>query len=171
MDDRGKAVLRLGEEMVPHGQEVRVARFLASSSEPQMVLRFEGHAPEVMVVDVDGEVRRRLGINSSPNNTGLEVVYWNGAEERGMLYNGGMLWDMEKETGQVLPGLPPPIGPPRMGWYHCVPADLCGDEREELLLYNPWDRFIYVYTPEPFGEGEYAGYRPGARQYNARLMD
>lgn len=58
-----------------------------------------------------------------------------------------------------------------MGWYHCVPADLCGDEREELLLYNPWDRFIYIYTPEPFFEAEYVGYRPGARQYNARLMD
>ena len=67
--------------------------------------------------------------------------------------------------------IPPAAGPPRMGWYHCVSADLCGDAREEVLLYNPWDKFIYVYTPSPFDEAAYAGYRPTPRQYNARLMD
>ena len=88
-----------------------------------------------------------------------------------LLYNGGMLW---KGTGQrvaTLPGLPPLVGPPKMGWYHCIPADLCGDARDELVLYNPWDRRILLYTPAPLDPAAYRGYRPGPRQYNARLMD
>ena len=79
----------------------------------------------------------------------------------------------------TLPGLEPLMTPPRvkdvpganMGWYHCFAADICGDEREEVVVYNPWDKFVAIYTPAPLDEDAYAGYRATPRQYNARLMD
>ena len=54
MDDCGNVVLRLGEEKVPHGQEVRVARFSAHDPSPQMVIRYQGHNTDVMVFDTIG---------------------------------------------------------------------------------------------------------------------
>lgn len=70
-----------------------------------------------------------------------------------------------------LPDLPPPRGPSRRGWYHCIPANVRGDEREELVLYNPWDARVWLYTPNPFSAQDFQGCRPTTRQYNARLMD
>jgi len=39
------------------------------------------------------------------------------------------------------------------------------------VIYNPWDRFILIYTPAPFHGKAFGGYKPGPRQYNVRLMD
>ncbi len=55
--------------------------------------------------------------------------------------------------------------------YHCIPANLCGDAREEVVLYNPWDRYCWIYTPPPFNSSKYKGYHATPRQYNARIMD
>jgi hypothetical protein len=170
MDAEGNKIVALGEDLVPHGQEVRVARFLEDDPHNQMVIRYKGHTPDVMVVNTAGEVVKRFAINPSPNNTGMEAVYWNGPGKPALLYNGGMLWDVDTETAVALPGLPEPKGG-RMGWYHCIPADVCGDAREEVVLYNPWDRYVYVYSPAPVGASAFNGYTPGPRQYNVRLMD
>ena len=177
MDERGNALLHLGKDQVPHGQEVRVARFIQNDPRPQMIIRYNGHTPDVMVVDTQGNVRNKFELNPSPNNTGMEAIYWNGRAAPAVLYNGGMLWKIDRVPGQIgeasvaLPELPPPAGPSRMGWYHCIPADVCGDSREEILLYNPWDTSVYIYTPHPLTEDAYERYRPSPRQYNARLMD
>jgi hypothetical protein len=48
---------------------------------------------------------------------------------------------------------------------------VCGDSREEVVVYNPWDKNVYIYTPAPLKEREYNEYKPGPRQYNVRLMD
>ena len=101
----------------------------------------------------------------------METVFWNGFDAPAMLYNGGMLFHGNGDPAVILPDLPPPAGPEKMGWYHAVPANLCGDDREDLLVYNPWSDSVYIYTPAPFDPGVYSGYRPGPRQYNARLMD
>jgi hypothetical protein len=58
-----------------------------------------------------------------------------------------------------------------MGFYHCIPADICGDDREELVLWDPTSTTVYIYTPAPFEEGAFCRYRHGPRQYNPRLMD
>lgn len=84
---------------------------------------------------------------------------------------GGMLWDPVQGDGIRLPGLPPPEASGRMAWYHCIPASVCGDEREELVLYNPWTTKVYIYTQADNGGNVYAGFKPGPRQYNPRLMD
>jgi hypothetical protein len=136
-----------------------------------MVIRHRGHSPNCLLVDNGGEVVRRLKLNASPNETGMEAVYWNGRDKAALLANGGMLWDLADGTSTALPGLPPPTGPQRQGWYHALPADLAGDEREDLLLYNPWAGEIFVYTPAPHDPTTYGGYRPGPRQVNPRLMD
>jgi hypothetical protein len=171
VDADGNVVLELGEEAVPHGQEVRVADFDPDLPGPEMILRYAGHTPKVMLVANDGRIVRRFQLNRSPNETGMEAVYWNGADQPALLYNGGMLWRGTGQPFAKLPDLPPLVGPPKMGWYHCIPADVCGDAREELVLYNPWDRRILIYTPAPLDESAFRGYRPGPRQYNARLMD
>ena len=171
MDGCGNVVLRLGEEKVPHGQEVRVARFSARDPSPQMVIRYQGHNTDVMVVDTKGNCLNDFRLNPSPNNTGMEVVYWNGSDAPALLYNGGMLWQPLEGVPISLPDLPAPEPVGRMAWYHCIPADVCGDEREEVVLYNPWDTAIYIYTSNPLDDSPYRGYRPTARQYNVRLMD
>jgi hypothetical protein len=171
LDLDGKVVLGLGEEVVPHGQEARVATFIADEPAPQMAIRYLGHHPDVLIVANDGRILSRFKLNSSPNETGMEIVYWNGPDRPALLYNGGALFDGHGRQAVLLPDLPEPIGPARMGWYHCIPANICGDEREEIVVYNPWAGEVFIYTPEPLDEGTYRGYRGEERQYNARLMD
>jgi hypothetical protein len=171
LDARGNVVLRLGEQEVPHGQEARVADFAHQWPGPEMVVRWNGHTPDVILVSNDGQIRRRFRLNSSPNETGMETVYWSGRNNEALLYNGGMLWRGTGEPYAKLPGLPRPAGPAKMGWYHAIPADLVGDEGEELVLYNPWDFSVYIYTGTARGDDARKPYRAGSRQYNARLMD
>jgi hypothetical protein len=167
MDAEGNAVLSLGPEAVPHGQEVRVADFLAESEGPEMVLRYKGHGPDVMLVNSTGEIVKRFKLNDfPPKNIGMEAVYWHGPERPALLYNGGKLWHA---TGELLADLPE--FPGVSFWSFCIPANVCGDDREEMLVYNPADRLIFIYTPLPLDEAAFDGYRAGPRQYNVRLMD
>ena len=170
MDKQGNVILKLGEEVVPHGQELRVARFDGDVPGPQMMIRYQGHQPEVILVGLEGKVIRRFRLNDSPNHTGMEAIYWNGLGQPAHLYNGGMLWSGQ---GQAFPfpDLPEPVGSQRQGWYHCIPANVCGDEREEAVVYNPWDQFIYIYSPAPVIPSAFQAYQPAHRQYNVRLMD
>ncbi len=171
MDAKGNAIVSLGRKVVPHGQEARVANFDPDSPGREMVIRYAGHTPKVMLVSNQGKVLRRFEVNSSPNETGLEAVYWNGPDAPALLYNGGLLFDAHGRVAVRPPELPPPVGDRKMGWYHCIPANVCGDVREEMVLYNPWSVSVYVYTAAPLNESAYQRYRPTPRQYNARLMD
>ena len=136
-----------------------------------MIVRNQGHASDVIVISNQGNVLKRFQLNDSPNETGMETVFWDGPDHPALLYNGGMLWRSNGKISQTLPGLDPPGGPARMGWYHCIPADICGDSREELILYNPWDTAVYVYTQESEKTSPLKAYHAGPRQYNARIMD
>jgi len=169
----GEIVLCLGRDIVPHGQEMRCARFTKAARKNQMVIRRYGHKPDVILVDNDGSIIRKFAVNSSPNETGMTDIYWNGPDNPALLYNGGMLWDAGEGREYLrFPGLPDPSGPARMGWYHCIPADVCGDFREEAVLYNPWDSHIYIYTQDPLkSDSAEPHYRATPRQYNVRLMD
>jgi hypothetical protein len=174
MDVEGRVILQLGAELVPHGQEVRVADFRDDFAGPEMVLRYNGHTPDVYVVSSsEGKIVSRLSLNASPTNVGMEPVFWYGPDRRALLHNGGWLWDLQHGRGVKLPGLPPPGGGEvhRMAFYHSIAADICGDQREELIVWDPTASHIYVYTPEPLHEATYAGYQAGPRQYNPRLMD
>ncbi len=174
MDEHGNVILKLGEDEVPHGQEARVADFLSEHPGPEMAIRWNGHNPDVLVVSsATGKVVTRFKVNESPTNVGMEAVYWHGHNKPALLYNGGLLWNVEDQTSIELPGLPPPNGGDihRMGFYHCIPADICGDDREELVLWDPTSTTVYIYTPAPFKEGAFCRYRHGPGQYNPRLMD
>jgi len=167
MDAEGNAILRLGPKVVPHGQEVRVADFTAELPGPEMVIRYNGHRPDVMLVSSSGRVVERFKLNDfPPKNIGMEPVYWDGPDRPALLYNGGQLW---RATGEPFADMPE--FPGVSFWSFAIPADLCGDDREELVTYNPADRFLYLYTPLPLDQSAYEAYRPGPRQYNARLMD
>ena len=126
-----------------------------------------------IVSSATNEVIGGFKLNFSPTNVGMEPVYWNGPNKPALLYNGGWLWDVKTGEGWELPGLPPPNGNEvhRMGFYHVIPANVCGDEREELILWDPTAAHVYIYTPEPLDEAVFTGYVAGPRQYNPRLMD
>ncbi len=170
----GEVILALGEENVPHGQEVRVAEFRDDLPGPEMVLRHNGHSPDaILVSSATGKIVDRLRLNPSPTNVGMEPVYWRGRGKTALLVNGGWMWDLKTRRGSPLPDLPPPGGGKahRMGFYHAISANVCGDDREEAVLYDPTARHVYIYTPKPLDESAYRGYVAGPRQYNPRLMD
>jgi hypothetical protein len=171
IDQDGNVILELGKDLVPHGQEMLVADFDGNTPGPEMIIRYNGHEPDVMLIENNGKVGKKFVLNESPNNTGMTTVYWEGFEKPAILFNGGVLWRGRGDLFAELPGLPEPQGDAKMGWYHCIPANVCGDTREEIITYNPWDQFIYIYTPEPFNKDKFKGYDPGPRQYNVRLMD
>ena len=174
VDARGKAVLSLGKSEVPHGQEVRVANLRDDLPGPEMVIRHKGHTPAAILVSSEtNRIVSRLQLNASPTNVGMEPVFWNSPDKAALLYNGGWLWDLKTAKGNPLPDLPTPNGGKvhRMGFYHAIPANLCGDDREELVLWDPTATDIFIYTPRPLDQSAYRGYRAGPRQYNPRIMD
>lgn len=171
IDAAGVPILSLGSEVVPHGQEVRAARFDDGDDGRQMVIRFNGHKPWVITVDGKGKIIQQFKLNPSPNDTGMEIVYWNGPDHAALLCNAGVLWNPVSTTSWLLEGLPPLQGNSRMGWYHTIPADLNGDGREEVVTYNPWDKTVHIYGSTPAPQSPVSGFIAGPRQYNARLMD
>ncbi len=166
----GTSVFSLGLETVPHGQEIRCGNLLTDSSGRELVVRYNGHKPELMVVDNSGQIRSRFRVEEAPNNTGLEIIRWNGLGNAELIYSPAALYDAYGNKVVTFPELPPPTGG-KMGWYHCFPADVCGDEREEVILYDPYSDTVYIYTPKPFNPNQFKGYKHTERQYNARLMD
>ena len=174
VDARGKALLSVGKSEVPHGQEVRVANLRDDFPGPEMVIRHKGHTPDAILVSSEtNRIVSRLQLNASPTNVGMEPVFWNGPDKAALLYNGGWLWDLKTANGNLLPDLPPPNGGKvhRMGFYHAIPANLCGDDREELVLWDPTATDVFIYTPKPLDQSAYRAYRAGLRQYNPRIMD
>lgn len=174
LDASGGTILCLGPELVPHGQEVRVADFRSDLPGPEMLIRFYGHNTGVLLISSESsEVVAEFSLNESPNNTGMEPILWQGPTGVALLFNGGWLWDVEKTSGAPLPDLPPPSGLDvhKMGWHHGIAANVCGDEREEIVTYDPCAAHVYIYTAAPLEEAAFAGYFPGPRQYNPRLMD
>jgi len=174
MTAEGQVELSLGKQIVPHGQEVRVADFHSGHAGNEMVLRAFGHKPTVHLVSSQtNKIINTIELQFSPTNVGMEPVFWNGPDKAALLYNGGWLWDLKTAKGNPLPGVSPPNGGKvhRMGFYHAIPANLCGDDREELVLWDSTATDICIYTPKPLDQSAYRGYRAGPRQYNPRIMD
>lgn len=169
LDEKGNPVLSLGFDEVPHGQEIRCGNLLTDAS-PNLVIRYNGHHPDLIVVNNEGQVQSRFLVDETPNNTGLEIIRWHGAGQQELIYSPAALYDGDGNRVVTFPDLPPPTGG-KMGWYHCFPADVCGDAREEVVLYDPYSDAVYIWTPKPFHPDEYDSYIHTTRQYNARLMD
>lgn len=168
LDAAGGHLLHLGDEVVPHGQEVRSGNFRPDLPGRELAIRYNGHHQDVMMVSAKGEILDCFWVDESPNNTGMETVRW--GADADLLYSPAALFDGYGRKVATLPGLPLPSGG-KMGWYHCFAADVCGDEREEVVLFDPYGDAIYIYTPAPLDAGAFGGYRHGARQCNARLLD
>ena len=169
VDAEGNPVFSLGFDVVPHGQEIRYGNLLPDAS-PNLVIRYNGHHPDLMVVDNNGQIRSRFHVDETPNNTGLEVIRWHGLGNPELIYSPAALYDGMGNKVVTFPDLPPPTGG-KMGWYHCFPADVCGDTREEVILYDPYSDAVYIYTHHLFDADVFQGYQHTARQYNARLID
>lgn len=171
VDEAGKVLLKLGETQVPHGQELRLGWFDPEVPAPQMMIRFRGHKPDVMLVDVEGTIIRRFLLNESPNDTGMESIHWAGRSQPPLLFNGGVLWTGKGEVYTELPGLPPEKGHFRQGWYHAIPIRLGLCDEEQMVVYNPWDRYVFLYGKTPIELDSPLQFRNVPRTYNARLLD
>ena len=171
MDADGQVILKLGAEVVPHGQELRVAHFNPEYPGQQMMIRHRGHQPDVMLVGQEGQILNEFRLNDSPNHTGMEVVYLNGRDQPALLFNGGVMWKGDGHRAFTLPGLPDrPAGPFRQGWYHCIPLVDANTGSEGMVVYNPWESRIYLYYPRGITAQSYH-YQPHHRTFNARLLD
>ena len=169
VDSAGNPILSLGLDVVPHGQEIRCGNLLPDASS-NLVIRYNGHHSDLIVVDNTGKIYSRFKVDETPNNTGLEIIRWHGVGNPELIYSPAALYDSAGNKAVTFPDLPPPAGG-KMGWYHCFPADVCGDAREEVILYDPYSDAVYIYTPHPFHHDQFEGYQHTARQYNTRLMD
>ena len=170
LDGSGQHLLHLGADVVPHGQEVRCGNLRPELPGRELAIRYNGHHADVMIVAQDGVVLSRFQVDESPNNTGMEIVRWNGPEHGDLLYSPAALFNGHGHKVATFPDLPTPTGG-KMGWYHCFPADVCGDEREEVILYDPYSDAVYIYTPTPLDESRFDHYHHSPRQYNTRLLD
>lgn len=170
LDGNGRRLLHLGADAVPHGQEVRCGNLRPEQPGRELAIRYNGHHADVLIVAHSGAVLSRFQVDESPNNTGLEIVRWNGPEQGDLLYSPAALFNGCGHKVVTFPDLPAPTGG-KMGWYHCFPADVCGDEREEVVLYDPYSDAAYIYTPAPLDESQFRHYHHGPRQYNARLIN
>lgn len=168
-------ILALGDEIIPHGQELKVANFLDSSPGVEMVIRNRGHHADVVLVSNQGKVLKEFELNEVPNNTGMESIHLYGPDKPAFLSNGQLLWDLEKQTSIKLPGLPPANGMEvhRMAFYHAIPADLTGDRIEDLVTYDPTSTSVYVFSIDAQGNttNKDNPFIAGPRQFNPRLMD
>ncbi len=169
VDSAGNPILSLGLDVVPHGQEIRCGNLLPDASS-NLVIRYNGHHSDLIVVDNTGKIYSRFKVDETPNNTGLEIIRWHGVGNPELIYSPAALYDSAGNKVVTFPDLPPPTGG-KMGWYHCFPADVCGDAREEVILYDPYSDAVYIYTAHPFHHDQFEGYQHTARQYNTRLMD
>ena len=171
LDEEGEIIMEIGVDKVPHGQELRVGRFDPGVPSPQLLIRYNGHRPDLMLVDNNGEIVRRFQIYDSPNNTGLELVYWNGFDQPVLYHNGRHIYNGIGEVAAVL-DITEPVGPFRRAWYHSIPVNLTDNDREELVVWNPYSDVIYIFGNEPVSpETIWKSFIPGPRQYNPRLMD
>ena len=170
LDGSGRRLLHLGADVVPHGQEVRCGNLRPERPGRELAIRYNGHHADILIVAHSGAVLSRFRVDESPNNTGLEIVRWNGPEQGDLLYSPAALFNGCGHKVVTFPDLPAPTGG-KMGWYHCFPADVCGDEREEVVLYDPYSDAAYIYTPAPLDESQFGRYHHGQRQYNARLIN
>lgn len=170
LEGSGRRLLHLGADAVPHGQEVRCGNLRPERPGRELAIRYNGHHADILIVAHSGAVLSRFRVDESPNNTGLEIVRWNGPEQGDLLYSPAALFNGHGHKVVTFPDLPAPTGG-KMGWYHCFPADVCGDEREEVVLYDPYSDAAYIYTPAPLDESQFRRYHHGPRQYNARLIN
>jgi hypothetical protein len=168
-------ILDLGEKIVPHGQELRVADFSATSPGPEIAIRNQGHTAHLIVVANNGKILQDFNLNEVPNNTGMESVYLQGPNRSALLFNGGLLWNLEKRTSIPLPHLPAANGKGihRMGFHHAIPADITGDGKEDLVVYDPTSTSVFIYSIDsrPRTSFKETRFIAGPRQYNPRLMD
>ena len=110
VDKKGNIILQLGKNIVPHGQELRVADFKENNPGPEMIICHKGHNRDVILVGNKGNILEYFKLNASPNNTGMTAVYWHGEDQPALLYNGGVLWEGSGAQFAELPKLPEPIG-------------------------------------------------------------
>lgn len=168
---RDDVLMKLGPEVVPHGQELRVGRFRQDRPGLQLAIRYNGHRPKILYVDRAGEVLERFEVDHSPIEVGMAMVHWYGPDQPDLLYSPTSLYDGYGRKAVRLPGIAKASRRGRMGWFHCIPADLEGMGRESVILYDAHADEVFVYGENELQNDPPVGYRHTARQYNVRLMD
>jgi hypothetical protein len=167
----GEVLLSLGKKVVPHGQELRVAKFRADLPGLQMAIRYNGHNAGTLIADRGGKILCNFQVDPSHRYIGLEAIQWEGPGKAALLYAPSALWSGYGKKVVEMPDLPAESKLGMMGFYHCIPAQVDGSKKESIVLYDPFAQEIFVYGKAPLRTGVPNGYVHTQRQYNVRLMD
>lgn len=167
----GEVLVKLGKERVPHGQEVRCGPFREEVSGIQMAVRYNGHRRDILLAGREGRVIADFKVDPTHINVGMETVFFHGRDEPALLYSPASLYNGFGHEVFSLVGMPPESRKGRMGWYHCIPADLDGSGRDSMVIYDAYADEVFVYSAQPFEPMPPKGYVHTQRQWNVRLMD
>jgi len=167
----GEVLVQLGEKVVPHGQELRCGPFCPDIPGIQMAIRYDGHQNKILMADRTGKVLNRFNVDHSHIEVGMETIYWHGVNQSALLYSPTALYDGHGRKVVTLPDIPHASKRGRMGWHHCIPADIDNSGREAIVLHDPYTDEVFVYGAKPLTKTPPVGYRHTTRQYNVRLMD
>jgi hypothetical protein len=160
MSADGKMLWEKTRKDVPHGQGIWVGNFIDEAPGPEVIILRSGHVGDFITVrGRDGE--QLASFRQTKNYEGYPdfpcVVNWKGAGEQS-------LWIPIDRTvvdgyGRVVADLGDhePMVKEWLQWgeskshiaVQAFAVDLCGDEREELILYQPYNgQAIFIFTQE-----------------------
>jgi len=184
LDATGKTIWRKTQKEVPHGQAGWVGDFLPDHFGLEAVMLVSGHYGIFHTFAADdgrklAEFQHHRGIrheNGSRKYPDMPVkVRWRKREDSlwipvdRMIVNGrgDIVARLGKHDAQVVHDLRPGAKKKQVA-VQAVPVDLCGDVRDEVLLYQPYGgKAVYIFT-QPDSNGAPKPYRPQKNAYNRR---
>ena len=181
----GDTIWEKSKEEVPHGQSVWAGNFLPDRNGSELVLQTSGHFGKFTTVDAEDGItlatfEHHAGIvddNGDRKYPDMPVkVRW-GAEDADALWipvdrmlvdgRGRCLQDLGGQDKAVAQFLHAGTSKQQLA-VQAIAADLCGDDREEVVLYQPYHgEAIYIFTqPDSDGAEKPYVHRPGV--YNRK---
>ena len=175
LDPRGKIIWSKSREEVPHGQALWAGNFMPDRSGTEIIILKSGHYGDFITVDaVDGsniaEFQHEAGLKDDQGqrkypdlpkkinwvDSELDSL-WIPVDRRIVDGYGHTVQELDAYDNKVKNELHCGTSKDRLA-AQAIAIDICGDDREELILYQPYHgEKIYIFTqPESSGfEKEY----------------
>jgi len=184
LDAKGETVWQKTKDEVSHGQAGWAGNFLPEREGLETIVQVSGHYGIFHTFAAEdgrklAEFQHHRGIKH-PNgsrkypDTPVKVRWRKGEDtlwvpvDRMILDgNGEIVAELGELDRQVVKDLRPAARKSRVA-VQAVPVDLCGDDREELILYQPYGgKAVYILT-QPDSDGKPKPYQPQENAYNRR---
>lgn len=182
LNAKGETVWQKTQEEVSHGQAGWAGNFLPERDGLEAIIQVSGHYGIFHTFAAEdgrklAEFEHHRGIKH-PNgerkypDTPVKIRWRNGEDslwvpvDRMILDGKGeIVAELGELDRQVVNDLRPAARKQQVA-VQAVPVDLCGDDREELILYQPYGgKAVYILT-QPDSDGEPKPYQPQEKAYN-----